>query len=363
MPEPLTPRKLCGQLIVGGFDGDDVPADVRQSLAQGELGGLILFKRNLPTVDAAHAICMAAAAAAPDDLPPLLGVDQEGGRVVRLPEAVLRLPPLRVFGKIGDPELVRRAAELVGLQLAALGFNMNFTPVLDVDSNPNNPIIGDRAFSSDPDSVGRLGRAFIEGLQAAGVMACGKHYPGHGDTIKDSHFDLPLVAHDKQRLDAVELPPFRIASLRGVAALMTAHVVYSGLDPGVPATLSHRICTGLLRSEIGFSGVLFSDDLEMKALADHYEIEQSAIQAIRAGCDVLLICHDLELQERARAALAARAEADSDFRTRCQQAFSRFIQARRRCPPRPKKSSDALQAVLADRGASELLAAIDERLP
>ena len=363
MPDaPLSLPELCGQLIVGGFDGSSIPDDLLASIARAELGGVILFKRNLPNLGAAHAICTAASEAAPANLPPAIGVDQEGGKVVRLPEPVLRLPAMRRLGALGDPDLVRRAAEIVGRQLGAIGFNLNFAPVLDVDSNPDNPIIGDRAFSSDADQVARFGRAYIEGLQSAGLMACGKHFPGHGDTSKDSHLDLPVVDQDKQRLDSVELPPFRTASLRGVAAMMTAHVVYPDLDPGVPATLSHRICTALLRSEIGFNGVLFSDDLEMKALADHYEIEQSAVLAIRAGCDVLLICHDTKLQERARAALVAKAETDPDFRGRCQQAFARFIGARRRFPPRPAKDVAALQAALAESGADQLAAEIRQRI-
>jgi beta-N-acetylhexosaminidase len=348
MPQSPNVAQICGQLIVGGFDGVDVPAAVLDSLRRGELGGVILFKRNLPTIEAAHAACSKVVQAATLEAPPFIGVDQEGGRVVRLPSPFLRLPAMRVFGDRGDLALARRAAAMVARQLAALGFNLNFAPVLDVDSNPENPIIGDRSFSSDPDTVARLGRAFVEGLQSENVMACGKHFPGHGDTSKDSHVDLPIVEHDKQRLDAVELPPFRTAALRGLAALMTAHVVYPGLDAGVPATLSHRICTTLLRNEIGFSGVLFSDDLEMKALADRMDVEKSAVGAIRAGCDVLLICRDLDLQRRAHAALIAKAESDSGFLARCQHALSRGLAARRKFRPRPfGTSAEALQ-LLAD---------------
>jgi beta-N-acetylhexosaminidase len=359
MPADTLPLPVvCGQLLVVGFDGAELPAELAEGLAAGTRAGVILFKRNLPSLEESHELCRAIARAAPRELPPFVSVDQEGGRVVRLPEPVLALPPMRTLGAGGDVELVRRAAALVGRQLAALGFNLDFAPVLDVDSNPKNPIIGDRSFGSEPDVVARLGRAFVEGLGEGGVLACGKHFPGHGDTSKDSHVDLPHIAHDKKRLDAVELPPFRTACLRGVPALMTAHVVYDKLDPGVPATLSRKIMTTLLRAEIGFRGVLFSDDLEMRALSDHYAIEESAVAAVNAGCDALLVCKDVELQEKAHAALLERAEADEAFAKRCIEAVERSLAARRGRPPRPVDASE-LETVLGVDEASALLDAID----
>jgi beta-N-acetylhexosaminidase len=359
MPD-LSLEVLSGQLLVCGFEGTELPDDLAADLANGLRGGVILFKRNLTTPDRVHELCGSIARSAPADLPPFIAIDQEGGRVARLGPPVTKLPPMRVLGEIGDPELVRRAGAVLGAELAALGFNVDFAPVLDVDSNPHNPIIGDRAFGSHPDDVARLGSAFAEGLQSAGVMACGKHFPGHGDTSKDSHIELPVVSHDKQRLDSVELPPFRTASLRKIASLMTAHVVYSGLDPGVPATLSFKIATSLLRNEIGFGGVLFSDDLEMRAVLDHYSIEQIAVGAIRAGCDALLVCKEPELQRRAHAALVAKASSDPDFRSRCQQAFTRSIQARRRFPPRPAL---ALEGLFGRAEAEGVIQEIAERQP
>jgi beta-N-acetylhexosaminidase len=271
--------------------------------------------------------------AAPVDLVPFIGVDEEGGQVSRLPAP--RLPPMRVLGETLDEELVERAAGAVGRLLAETGFNLDFAPVLDVDSNPDNPVIGDRSFSSQPAVVARLGAAFVRGLQAAGVMACGKHFPGHGDTSQDSHLDLPTVTHQAARLHACEIYPFRELSRAGIAAMMSAHVVFTHLDPGMPATLSRRILTRLLRADLGFSGVLFSDGMEMRALSDRIPIELSSVRAIEAGCDALLICHDLDLQQRAHAALWGRAEADPGFRDRALEAATRSLAWRRRYPPRP----------------------------
>jgi beta-N-acetylhexosaminidase len=359
LPE-LSVEGLCGQLLVGGFEGAELPPETSEALAAGRRAGVILFKRNLPSVEAAHELSSAVLDAAPDELPPFISLDQEGGRVLRLPPPALRVPAMRTVGEKGDPALSKRLAAALGRELAALGFNLDFAPVLDVDSNPDNPVIGDRAFSSDADTVARLGRAFIEGLQSAGVMACGKHFPGHGDTSQDSHLHLPRVAHDKARLDAVELPPFRTASLRDVAAMMTAHVVYEELDPGVPATLSRRVATGLLRGEIRFDGVLFSDDLEMRALADHWPIEETAVRAVRAGCDCLLVCSSFELAERAHRALVEQAEADSDFQRRCVEAVTRSLRARRRVPPRPLPSRAELAQVFDSAEARTALSELSE---
>jgi beta-N-acetylhexosaminidase len=259
---------------------------------------------------------------------------------------------------LGDLDLVMRAARAVAIEIAAIGFNMNFAPVLDVDSNPENPIIGDRAFGADARTAMRFGVAYVRGLQNANVLACGKHFPGHGDTSVDSHLGLPVVSHGRGRIDQVELPPFRAAIGAGIASLMTAHVVYSAIDPEVPATMSRSICGSLLRAELGFEGVLFSDDLEMKAVADRYTIEEAAVEAVWAGCDALLICRDQDAQDRAHEALTRRAEKDRRFRDRCVEATTRCLRLRRLCPPRPITTRESLQALIGGPASQEILRAI-----
>lgn len=342
LPLPI----LCGQIIVGGFEGADLSPRFEKALREGHRGGAILFKRNLPDFEGSVRICAAIAAAGRADLPPFLGVDQEGGRVVRLPKPFLALPPMRLLGELGDLGLIRRAARAVAGELSALGFNLNFAPVLDVDSNPDNPIIGDRAFGRDPRTVMRSAVAFLQGLQDKNVLACGKHFPGHGDTSVDSHLDLPVVKHDRARLEQIELPPFRAASGAGIASMMTAHIVCEGLEAGVPATLSRAICASLLRAEIGFEGVLFSDDLEMAAIAARYPIEESAVEAVWAGCDALLICRSEDLQDRAHEALVKRCEQNRRFRDRCIEAVTRGLRVRRLAPPRPIADRVALNEIV-----------------
>lgn len=343
---------LCGNLVVGGFDGTRLPDDYGAELRAGRCAGAILFKRNLAErgggavdVEAVAELTFAIADAAPKDSPPFVCVDQEGGRVARLGHPVKELPPMRRVGEMDDVELTQSMAEQLGLQLAALGFNLDFAPVLDVDSNPDNPVIGDRSFGRDPRTVMRHGVAFIRGLQSVGVLACAKHFPGHGDTSQDSHFDLPAVDHPRARLLQIELPPFRAASGAGVGSMMTAHVVYRELDPHGPATFSKAICTDLLRGEIGYQGVLFSDDLEMGAIAKHGAIDDAAVRAIASGCDVLLVCSDREAQARAHEALVHRAEADSAFAARCREAAARSQLIRRMSPPRPERDPRRLRAI------------------
>ncbi len=350
--------KLCGQLLVGGFDGTELTPTFERALRDGRRGGAILFRRNLPDIATASRLCEAIRSACAADLPPFIGVDQEGGRVTRMPAPFLTLPPMRELGLLNDLELVRRAARAVATELSAVGFNLNFAPVLDVDSNPANPIIGDRSFGRDPRTVMRNAVAFLQGLQDRNVLACGKHFPGHGDTSVDSHFDLPVIHHDRARLEQIEIPPFRAASGAGIASFMTAHVVCEALDPGVPATLSRAICASLLRAEVGFEGVLFSDDLEMAAVAARYPIEESAVESIWAGCDALLICKSEELADRAHEALVKKAEKDSKFRDRCVQAATRCLKIRRLCPPRPITSKIALEEIVGGAASRAVLAEI-----
>lgn len=316
-----SPSRLAGKLLVTGFDGPILTTSTADALARGERAGCILFKRNMPSAAATRALNDSIRRAS--GRTPLIAVDEEGGRVSRLPPGEPRLPPMRVLGAIGDPELAQLAGRAVGARLSELGFNLDFAPVLDVDSNPANPVIGDRSFGASPKLVAQLGLAFADGLNAARVLACGKHFPGHGDTDKDSHFDLPVVRHSRDRLDRVELAPFREAARRGLDAIMSAHVVIEAIEPNVPATFSHRAMTELLRGELGFQGALFSDDLEMRAVSALRSAEESAVLSIMAGCDILLVCKEEEIADRVHAALVREIEKSPAFAERAADAARR----------------------------------------
>jgi beta-N-acetylhexosaminidase len=290
---------LVRPLLWIGFDGK-VPTPEAARLVHQGVSGVILFARNVGTSDETRGLIRELKAIAPGPL--LLSVDQEGGRVARLTEGFTKFPSLREIGG-ASPNEVREIGRRLGAEVRGAGFDIDLAPVVDVDSNPANPVIGERSFSRDPHVVARLGAAMIEGLQEH-VAACAKHFPGHGDTDKDSHHDLPRLAHALDRLRACELVPFRAAVEARVACVMTTHVVFDALDPGVAATMSAPALQ-LLREEIGFGGVCVSDCLEMKAIAEHFGCGDAAVRAVAAGVDALLVSHTAEAQHEVVGALAA----------------------------------------------------------
>ena len=282
-------HRQIGQLVVVGFDGTALPDEIRALAREFDLGGVILFARNVESPEQVAAIGVEAQQLA-SDLPLWVGVDQEGGRVARLRRPLTEWPPASALGRSGDETLAKRFAGALARELLAVGFSIDFTPVLDVLTNPHNPAIGDRALGDRPEVVARLGAVIVRSLQEAGLAACGKHFPGHGDTGVDSHLDLPVVEHPPDRLHAVDFVPFRAAIDAGVAAIMTGHLLVPSLDGEYPATLSARIVTDVLRGDLGFDGLVFTDDLDMKAISGRTPKERASVAAIRAGCDVALLC-------------------------------------------------------------------------
>lgn len=294
---PSAIRRQVGRLLIAGFDGLQITRELRALAKEFGLGGIILFARNVSDPEQVAEIAYEAATLA-DDLPVWVSIDQEGGRVARLKAPFTEWPPMATLGRSGSVALAERFARALAAELKAVGITLDYAPVLDVHTNSKNPVIGDRALAEQADEVARLGSAIIRTLQAGGVAACGKHFPGHGDTSTDSHHELPLVEHPPERLRQVEFVPFKAAVDAGVATIMTAHVFVPSLDENRPATLSKRIVTDILRRELAFQGLILSDDLEMKAIAKEYAVPTAAVLALGAGCDGVLICsgsHDTQV--------------------------------------------------------------------
>ncbi|MBX7115578.1 MAG: beta-N-acetylhexosaminidase [Myxococcaceae bacterium] len=299
-------RRQCARMLMVGFDGTTLP-DATAALIDEGLFGAILFKRNITSPEATAQLCFALKQRA--GRPFAMAVDQEGGRVARLRGAPFTaLPPMRFIGKSLDVALARRVGALLAYEVRSLGFDWDFAPVLDIDTNPKNPVIGDRAFHSSPHEVARLGVALAQGIEGAGVASCAKHFPGHGDTSQDSHLHLPRLPHAMERLQQIELVPFRAYAANGLCSVMTAHVIFEAIDKKVPATMSPRVLQGLLREALKFDGVLVSDDLEMKAIADHFAIEEAIVAGAQAGVDLFLVCHHADVQRRALDALVKAVE-------------------------------------------------------
>ncbi len=286
----------AARLFTVGFHGTVVSDDLSRLLARG-VSGVIFFARNVAQPDELAALTSAIKRQAGRAV--WISVDQEGGKVARLRRGFSELPSMRALGEIGSVALARDVGALMGRELRAVGFDMNYAPVLDVDTNPDNPVIGSRSFGRTPELVSELGVALAAGLESAGVAACGKHFPGHGDTSRDSHLELPRLAHSLERLEQVELRPFAAAVAAGIPSLMTAHVIFEPLDPVYPATMSRAVVHGLLREKLHYDGLIVSDDLEMRAIADHYQLEEVVLRGLAAGVDQFLCCHTAELVERA----------------------------------------------------------------
>jgi beta-N-acetylhexosaminidase len=339
-------RRHVGRLAIVGFEGHTASDDLRRLAAEFDLGGVIYFARNVlepaQVADLSREI-----AALARDWPFWISVDQEGGRVARLKAPFTEWPPAITLGRSGDPGMAERFAAALAAELRAVGITLDYAPVLDVHTNPANPVIGDRALSDTAEVAAALGAAIVRGLQSAGVAACGKHFPGHGDTSIDSHEALPVVEHDRRRLEAVELVPFRAAIAAGVATIMTAHVLVPAIDEQRPASLSPLLIDRWLKSELRYDGVVISDDLGMKAISATTPAGDAAVQALAAGCDAVLLCnHTAEEQVTALEAIIRAAESGVLKATRIDDAMARQRRVKERMAmPGRRVAAPALDVV------------------
>lgn len=282
-----------GQLFLVWFEGPDLSPALAEMITEYHVGGIVLFNIAGNVESPAQLTRLINDAQAVATLPLLVAVDQEGGPVARLTTGFTHFPSQMAVGATDDPDATRSMAEVMAAEMQAVGVNMVLGPVMDVNNNPDNPVIGIRSFSSDPDRVSRLGQAMIEAYDEVGIIATAKHFPGHGDTAIDSHFGLPVIPHSREHLDTIELPPFRAAIEQNVPAIMTAHVLLSALDEERPATLSPAVLQGLLREELGYEGLIVTDSLGMAALTQQYGPGEIGLLAFQAGADVLAYGADI----------------------------------------------------------------------
>jgi beta-N-acetylhexosaminidase len=286
MPLPL--RRRVGQVLIGSLPGQTMAVELTALAREFDLGGVTLFARNVEGPEQVLDLAIGVEALGREQ-PAWVAVDQEGGRVARLRAPFTEWPPMATLGRADVPALAERFAQALARELRAVGVTLDFAPVLDLRTNPANTVIGDRALSADAAQVADLGARMVRTIQAEGIAACGKHFPGHGDTVADSHVDLPRVEHPPDRLRAVEFTPFRAAIAAEVACVMTAHVVVPAFDETRPSTLSPAVVR-LLRDELQFSGLILTDDLEMQAIGRQWTPAEAAIEALVAGCDAALVC-------------------------------------------------------------------------
>ena len=295
----MTLREKIGQLIIVGFDGTTINDEALDYIENLKVGGFILFARNIvdegQTLDLLNKL---KEANSNNDIPLFLSIDEEGGRVSRLPESFLKIPEMTKVGNKNDKDISYEIGSILGERVKSLGFNMNFAPVLDINSNPNNPVIGNRAFGSTVELVSKNGLGVMNGIRDFNVIPAVKHFPGHGDTNVDSHINLPIIRKTLDELKAFELIPFIKAIEEDVEMIMVAHILYPELDEVYPSTMSPKVIEGLLRSELDYKGVIVSDDMTMGAIVENYSLEEGVLSFIKSGGDIALVCHGRENPEK-----------------------------------------------------------------
>ncbi|GAS81401.1 beta-N-acetylhexosaminidase [Paenibacillus amylolyticus] len=291
----LTLEEKIGQMILAGVQGTTLDDQAKQMIMDQKVGGIIFYANNVTTLEGtAKFVQSIKDTNQSNPVPIFMSVDQEGGKVSRMPETVESIPSNKKVGQTNDSALAETMGELLARQVQLAGFNVDFAPVLDVNSNPKNPVIGDRSFGSSAELVSRMGIAEMKGFRSEGIIPVVKHFPGHGDTSVDSHLDLPVVNKTEKQLAELEWIPFQAAVKEQVEAVMVAHILFPKLDPDHPASLSDVIIGKHLRGKFKYDGVVITDDLSMGAIAKNFKLDEAALATVKAGSDILLVAHSYE---------------------------------------------------------------------
>ncbi|WP_256760279.1 beta-N-acetylhexosaminidase [Cohnella sp. WQ 127256] len=299
MMSTMTLEQKIGQMILAGIEGTKIDKSMKKMISEQFVGGIIFYKNNFSNLDGSVRLVNDLKKANVDNPVPLfISIDQEGGKVSRLPKDFISMPDAAKVGRTGNPELAKEMGALLSKELNLMGFNLDFAPVLDINSNPNNPVIGSRSFGNNAKLVTKMGLAAMKGMQDGGTITVVKHFPGHGDTSVDSHLDLPIVNKTTKQLEKMEWVPFKAAIEDNADAVMVAHILFPSIDPDAPASFSKVIIGEQLRGTLGFNGVVITDDMTMGAIADHYGIADASVKSVEAGSDILLIAHGYDTEKK-----------------------------------------------------------------
>ena len=343
-------KHILGQHLFIGISGHSLTNEEKRFIVDNNIGGVCLFGRNVAEPKQVHELCSEIQSLRhqqEDKLPLFIGIDMEGGRVHRLKKPFTTWPALKKLGDLNVPTLSFHFAHKMGLELKAVGINLDFAPCVDVFTNPLNTVIGDRSISSDPELVAKHISALVRGYIKADVISCAKHFPGHGNTIVDSHEDLPIENLDLDRLETCELIPFKKSFKARVDMVMTSHIKFPKIDPDWPVTLSETFVQKIIRDECRFKGLIVTDDLGMKAMTKHYGIEEVPVRALEAGVDLLLYCNDPEVPPQALEALIDAAAQGRLTEDRLKDSFERIVEFKktRMQNPDPLPLMEALEVV------------------
>lgn len=322
----MTLEDKIGQMLLVGIDGTEVNGQTQKMIENDKVGGIILYADNITSLKGMVSLTNGLKRSNAGNAAPLfISVDQEGGKVSRMPDEYAVIPSNGAVGASGSAGAAEMMGKLLAREVQAAGFNMNFAPVLDINSNPDNPVIGDRSFGSTSAKVTRLGIAEMKGIAGEGVVPVVKHFPGHGDTSVDSHLELPVVDKTAAQLARLEWLPFQAAIQEQADAVMVAHILYPKLDPDRPASLSKVIIGQQLRSGMGFTGVVITDDLTMGAITKNYSLGSAAVDTVLAGSDILLVAHEYSNEQAARNALLAAVKSGKLSEARIDESVTRIL--------------------------------------
>ncbi|MBU3111380.1 beta-N-acetylhexosaminidase [Clostridium lacusfryxellense] len=281
-----------GQLVIVGLDGYSLGTDISNLIKEFKVGGVILFSNNVKNSNQLLGLINSLKSINSQNKTPLfISVDEEGGRVSRMPNDIKKLPSSQIIAKKNDSNLSFNIGKVIGEELNLFGFNMDFAPVLDINSNPNNSVIGDRSFGNNVNIVNKLGIKTMEGIISNNVIPVVKHFPGHGDTLVDSHVGLPVVNKDLSKLNEFELLPFKEAIKKKIDTIMVSHILLNKVDATNPSSMSKAVITGILRESLKFQGVVITDDMTMGAIIKYFDIGDASVKSINAGSDIILVCH------------------------------------------------------------------------
>jgi len=327
----MTLKEKIGQMVIVGLDGYSIDENTRTMMNTFKVGGFILFGYNVESTSQLLALInWLKITNKRNRIPLFISVDEEGGRVSRMPAEFVNLPSNGAIGRINSSELSYRIGRVIAEEVKAFGFNMDNAPVLDINSNPDNPVIGDRSFGSNAEVVSRLGVQTMKGIQDGGVIPVVKHFPGHGDTSVDSHVGLPAVNHSLNRLRSFELIPFAEAIKNGADAVMVAHILLNKIDPNNPASISTIVINDILRKQMNFNGVVVTDDMTMGAIIKYYDISAAAVKAAKAGADIILVCRGYDNEVKVLEALQRAAENGTISRERIDESVYRILRLKRK---------------------------------
>mgnify|MGYP002386828089 CR=1 FL=1 len=321
----MTLDEKIGQMFIIGLEGTYIDEDIKRLVADRLPGGFILFRHNITDADQLLTFINDLKTANDGNIPLFISVDEEGGRISRLPDQLRAMPSAMSVSELDNETATYETGKILAERIRIFGFNMDFAPVLDILSNPDNTVIGDRAFGTNAQSVSKHGIQMMKGIRDTGIIPVVKHFPGHGDTDIDSHLGLPIISQGMDLLSERELVPFRRAVDEGAEAVMAAHIVVTAVDPRLPASLSGAVINGLLRKDSGFDGVVITDDLTMRAITDNFEIGDAAVRSVIAGCDILLVCHGRDKQEEAMDAVRNAVEAGMIDECRIDESVARIL--------------------------------------